>query len=146
VKLSKRSLIALLGLLVLLLGASQLLSGRSNGASFTETEFRTELDAGQIKSVNFDYDARKATGELKAPIATGKFRGEKTFTATYRTESEEALVNLADAKNVTVSASAKKDPEWISFIPMAFFLVSAIIVVLVARLLTWLFRKFRRSL
>jgi hypothetical protein len=94
VKLSKRMVFALLGLLVLLLGASQLLSGRSNGALFTESELQTELDAGRIKSVNFERDARKVTGELKTPIATGKFRGKKTFTATYRTESEEALVDL----------------------------------------------------
>jgi cell division protease FtsH len=102
--------------LVLLLGASQLMSGREARASFTQTEFKKELDAGRIKSAKFIRDTGEVTGELNAAITTGKFKGAKKFTAKYVEASEEALVNKAEAKNVKVEAGTQKDSIWLSLL------------------------------
>jgi hypothetical protein len=153
-KTSKRTALSVLMALALLLGASQLMTTRATTAAFTETELKNELNAGRVRSVNFIRGAGEVTGELNTEIANGKFRGAKKFTAKYDEASEEALVNIAEAKNVIVEASAKKDPIWVSIlfnvlpiIVLGLFLGLIIaLVTLFVRSIVWWIGKIRRPL
>ena len=102
--------------LVALLGASQLMSGREAKASYTQTEFKSQLDAGQIKSAKFIRNTGEVTGELAKPIPSGKFKGAKKYTAKYVEASEESLVNKAEAKGVKVEASSPKESIWLGLL------------------------------
>jgi cell division protease FtsH len=102
--------------LVLLLGASQLMSGRETRASFTQTEFKKELDAGRIKTIKFLRDRGEATGELKTAITSGKYKGAKKFTTKYVEASEESLVDKAEANGVEVDSGTKSESIWLSLL------------------------------
>jgi cell division protease FtsH len=102
--------------LVLLLGASQLMTDRETRASFTQTEFKKSLDDGKIKSIKFLRDRGEATGELKEAMASGKYKGAKKYVTKYVEASEKSIVEKAEANGVGVDSGTKTESIWLSLL------------------------------
>ena len=102
--------------LVALIGASQLMTGKEERASYTQSEFKSALDAGQVKTAEFISDNGVVSGDLAEPVKSGKYKGAKKYSAKYVKASEEALVNKAEAKGVKIEADRQKSNIWLEML------------------------------
>jgi cell division protease FtsH len=93
--------------LVVLLGASQVLSGGDSREKLRYDEFRDRVEAGKVKDVKIEDDSSKITGTLDD--------GTK-FRTTFVTNSAERLTDLLDKNDVRYDVTKGGDSIWLSLL------------------------------
>jgi cell division protease FtsH len=93
--------------LVVLLGASQVLSGGDSREKLRYDEFRDQVEAGKVKEVKIEDDSSKITGTLD--------NGTK-FRTTFVTNSAERLTDLLDKNDVPYDVSKGGSSVWLSLL------------------------------
>ena len=93
--------------LVVLLAASQVLSGGDSREKLRYDEFRDRVEAGKVTSVKIEDDSSKITGTLE---------GGTKFRTTFVTGSSERLTDLLDKNDVPYDVSKGGDSVWLSLL------------------------------